>query len=160
MNQTETRAGIGPVQIGVITLALATAGIHLYLFFIEGFLGNGEMLPLFQLLFVVNFLAYVILVAALYLPVPSLARFRPVARVLLISIALASILSYYRVGVLDLLGNVDKIIEALLIVLATLDAGVSGEGFAGGGARGALVQLVIGVAVGIGMFLLLSTMIG
>ncbi len=141
-------------------MALATAGIHLYLFLIEGFLGNGEMLPIFQLLFVGNFLAYVGLVAALYLPIPSLASLRPVARILLIAIALASIASYYHVAVFDLTGRIDKIIEVLLIVLAAADAGVSGEEFAGGGARGAVAQVVVGVAVGIVMFLVLSTMIG
>lgn len=160
MNHAESRTSIGPVQVGVIVLALATAGTHLYEFLVAGFLGSGSMLPIFQFLFVGNFLAYVILVAVLYLPVSSLARLRPVARVFLIAISLASIASYFHVGVYSLLGNVTQIIGALLIILATIDAGVSGEEFAGGGVRGAIVQLVIGVAVGIVMFLILSTFIG
>jgi hypothetical protein len=30
MNDTQTRPGIGPIQIGIALLALGTAGIHLY----------------------------------------------------------------------------------------------------------------------------------
>lgn len=160
MNRSETRTSIGPVQVGVVVLALATAGIHLYVFLIEGFLGNGEMLPIFQFLFVGNFLAYVALLAALYLPVSALAPLRPFARVFLIAISLAAIASYFRVGVFDVVGNVDKVIEVLLIVMVTADAALSGEGFAGGGMRGALAQLGIGVALGVGMFLFLSLFIG
>ena len=126
MTATETRPRIGPVRIGVILLALATAGIHLYLFLIEGFLGSGVMLPIYQLLFVGNFLGYVTLVVALYF-VPPLARFRPVLRVLLIAMATASIISYFYVGVIDTTGNVDKTIEVLLIALLTVDAGMYGS---------------------------------
>lgn len=118
---------IGPVQIGLLVLALAAAVIHLYLFIIEGFLGTGTMLPIYQLLFVGNFLAYVTLAVALILPVPPLPRFRPVLRVLLISIAVASIISYFYVGVTDTTGDIAKIIEVLLIALVTVDAGRSGS---------------------------------
>ena len=78
MDSTEARAGISPVRIGIALLALGTAGIHLYLFLIEGFLGNGEMLPIYQLLFVSNVLAYTTLAAALLLS--PLARVRSFVR--------------------------------------------------------------------------------
>jgi len=162
MDNTETRAGSSPVRIGIALLALGTAGIHLYLFLIEGFLGNGEMLPIYQLLFVGNVLAYVTLAAALLLPLSPLARVRSFVRVLLISIAVASIASYFYVGVLDAVGNIDKAIEVLLILLVTVDAATSGaeeEDLAGrfaSGATGAAVQLVVGIAVGIVMFLILT----
>jgi hypothetical protein len=161
MENTETRAGISPVRIGIALLALGTAGIHLYLFLIEGFLGNGEMLPIYQLLFVGNVFAYVTLAAALLLPLSPLARVRSFVRTLLIAIAVASIASYFYVGVLDVVGNIDKAIEVLLIVLVTADAATSEAGddlagrFAGGG-LGAAVQLVIGAAVGMVMFLALT----
>ncbi|MGH3089983.1 MAG: hypothetical protein ACRDSJ_22105 [Rubrobacteraceae bacterium] len=160
MSQTESRASIGPVQIGVVVLALATAAIHLYLFFIEGFLGNGEMLPKYQFLFVGNFFGYLALLAALYLPISPLARFRPVIRAFLIAMAFAAILSYVRVGVFDALGWVDKVVEVLLIVAVTADAGMSGDESGGGGARDAILQLAIGLAAGLGMFLFLSLFIG
>lgn len=161
MDNTETRAGISPVRVGIALLALGTAGIHLYLFLIEGFLGNGEMLPIYQLLFVGNVLAYVTLAAALLLPLPPLARVRSFVRVLLISIAVASIASYFYVGVLDAVGHIAKTIEVLLILLVTVDAASFGAGddLAGrfaGGATGAVVQLVVGIAVGIVMFLALT----
>lgn len=161
MNNTETRPSIGGARVGIALLALGTAGIHLYLFLIEGFLGNGKMLPIYQLLFVGNFLGYVTLAAALVLPISPLARLRSFVRTLLIAIVVASIASYFYVGVLDVVGNIDKAIEVLLIVLVTADAATSEAGdelagrFAGGG-LGAAVQLVIGAAVGMVMFLALT----
>ncbi len=161
MDQTENRASIGPLGVGVVVLALVTAAIHLYLFFIEGFLGNGEMLPKFQVLFVGNFFAYASLVGLLYLPaLSSLARFRPVARAFMIALAFSSVLSYFRVGVFDALGNIDKVVEVLLIVAVTADAGRSTDEPGQGGARGAVLQLAIGLAAGFGMFLFLSLFIG
>ena len=157
MSSTGNRAGIGPTQIGALILALATAGVHLFLFVIEGFLGTGTMLPIYQFLFVGNFFAYVILGVVLLLPLAPLVRVRSVVRVLLISIAVASIASYFYVNVLDLLGNIDKVIEVLLIALVTADAATSGSGedLAGrfaGGAAGAVVQLIAGIVVGLIMF--------
>jgi hypothetical protein len=161
MNNTETRPGVGAARIGIALLALGTAGIHLYLFLIEGFLGNGKMLPIYQLLFVGNFLAYVILASALLLPISPLARVRSFVRTLLIAIAVASIASYFYVGVLDVLGNIDKVIEVLLIVLVTVQAATTSpeEDLAGryaGGALGVAIQLVIGIAIGVVMFLVLT----
>ena len=161
MNNIETRPSIGAAQVGIALLALGTAGIHLYLFLIEGFLGNGRMLPIYQLLFVGNVFAYATLATALLLPLSPLARVRSFVRVVLISIAVASIASYFYVGVLDAVGHIDKAIEVLLILLVTVDAATSGaeEDLAGrfaGGATGAAVQLVIGVVVGMVMFLALT----
>jgi len=161
MDNTAARAGISPVRIGIALLALGTAGIHLYLFLIEGFLGTGEMLPIYQLLFVGNVFAYVTLSAALLLPLSPLARVRSFVRVVLISVAIASIASYFYVGVLDAVGHIDKIIEVLLIVLVTMDVATSGTekdlaGRYAGGATGTAVQLVAGIAVGVVMFLVLT----
>ena len=145
---SEPRTSPGPVRIGVILLALVTAGVHLYLFLIEGFLGSATMLPIYQLLFVGNFLAYATLAAALYLVAP-LARFRPVVRALLVAIAVASIISYFYVGVIDTTGNVTKVVEVSLIALLTVDAGLARS------AGSAAAQLVIGAAAGVAMFLTL-----
>jgi glucan phosphoethanolaminetransferase (alkaline phosphatase superfamily) len=164
MEHTETRQSIGAVQVGIALLALGTAGIHLYLFLIEGFLGNGKMLPIYQILFVGNVLGYVSLAAVLLLPLNPLARVRSFVRVLLISIAVASIASYFYVGVLDAVGHTDKVIEVLLILLVTADAATSDseEDLAGrfaGGALGAVLQLAVGIAVGVAMFLALTPLL-
>lgn len=153
MEATELRTRIGPVQIGIILLALAAGGIHLYLFLIEGFLGDSSMLPFYQVLFVGNFFGYVSLAAALYLPISMLARFRPAIRVLLIAMTAASIISYFYVNVIDTLGNVTQVIELLLIVLVTIDAGIARKDRADGGegVRGAAIELVIGIVLGIVM---------
>jgi hypothetical protein len=161
MNSTEARSSIGAAQVGIALLALGTAGIHLYLFLIEGFLGSGTMLPIYQLLFVGNVLAYVTLAAALILPISALAPFRSFIRTLLIAIAVASIASYFYVGVLDAVGHIAKAIEVVLIGLVTVDAATSSpeEDLAGryaGGALGAAVQLAIGIVVGMVMFLALT----
>ena len=152
MDATEARTRIGPVQIGVILLALATGAVHLYLFLIEGFLGDSSMLPFYQVLFVGNFFGYATLAAALYLPIPLLARLRPVVRVLLIGMSTAAIISYFYVNVIDALGNVTKIIELLLIVLVTVEAGTArkeGSEDARGGVSGAIIELVTGIVLGI-----------
>lgn len=164
MEHTEARQSIGTVQVGIALLALGAAGIHLYLFLIEGFLGNGKMLPIYQLLFVGNVLAYVSLAAVLVLPLSPLERVRSLVRVLLISIAVASISSYFYVGVLDSVGHTAKVIEVLLILLVTADAATSGSerdlaGRFAAGALGAVVQLVAGVAVGVVMFLALTPLL-
>ena len=158
MEATELRTRIGPVQIGIFLLALAAGGVHLYLFLIEGFLGDSSMLPFYQVLFVGNFFGYVSLAAALCLPISMLARFRPAIRVLLISMSVAAIISYFYVNVIDALGNVTKVIELLLIVLVTIDAGMTrkeraegGEEARGGVLGGAAIELIIGIVLGVVM---------
>jgi hypothetical protein len=143
-----------------VLLALATGIIHLYLFIVDGFLGAGTMVPIFQALFVGNSLAYTSLAAALILPVAPLAQARSLVRVLLITIAVASVASYINVGVFTLLGNIAKAIEVLLVIVVALDAASSrpGEDFAGrfaGGTPGAVVQFVVGLVAGMAMFWLM-----
>lgn len=157
MSNAEVRMNMGFTRVGAVLLALATGIIHLYLFFIEGFLGSGTMTPIFQVLFVGNFLAYAALAAALILPVAPLAQVRSPVRVLLIAIAVASITAYINVSVFTLLGNVAKAIEVLLVVVVALDAATSttDEDLAGrsaGVASGAVIQLVVGIAAGMAMF--------
>lgn len=115
-----TRPSIGPVQIGIILLTLTTAIIHLYFVFFD-----EAMTQTFRVLFVLNFLGYVGLLAALYLPISSLAPLRPIARALLVVQAAASIGAYIYVGVFSTLGWVTKGIEALLIVLLLVEAAMS-----------------------------------
>ncbi|MDP9488381.1 MAG: hypothetical protein M3Q49_21795, partial [Actinomycetota bacterium] len=53
------------------------------------------------------------------------------------------------VGVIDVTGNITKVIEVLLIALLTIDAGLAR------GTGSAAAQLVIGAAAGIATFLTL-----
>jgi hypothetical protein len=58
---TTTAPSSPALRLGVLVLTVATAGIHLYL-------GLSSGLPLF----VLNGLGYLMLLAALYLPIPRL----------------------------------------------------------------------------------------
>lgn len=117
MTQAQTRPHIGPVQMGVILLTLATASVHLYFVFFD-----EQITQKFIVLFILNVLGYVTLLTALYAPISVLTRLRPLVRLLLIAQAIASITGYYYVGVFSTLGSITKGIEALLIVLLLVEA--------------------------------------
>ena len=97
------------VRIGVIVLALGTAIIHLHLG-LSGF-------PLF----VLNGLGYLALVAALYLPVARLARYRSAVRWALIGYAALTIVLWILVGARTPIGYADKLIEVALICLLLIE---------------------------------------
>ncbi len=113
------RPSLGPLAAGVILLALATAAIHFYLAPTEFEMGGGA--TLFGVLFVLNGLGYLTMLAVIYAPVGFLAPFRLAARMILIVIAAASIGAYFYVGVFDTIGWVDKAAEAGLIVLVLIE---------------------------------------
>jgi len=98
------------VRVGVVVLALGTASIHLYLG-LSGF-------PLF----VLNGLGYIALVAALYLPIAPLARYRGVVRWALIGYAALTIVLWILVGARNPIGYADKLIEVALILLLLIEA--------------------------------------
>jgi hypothetical protein len=142
---------IGVLQIIIILLAVATAVTHLYLGIGHGMGGHAappagahpvgagtpprgaggpggpgglmSMLPLpLPILFDLNFVGYIVLVAALYLP--FLQRFQTVVRwLLIIYTAVTVILWYVLVGSHpNTIGIVDKVIEVALIVLLLVEA--------------------------------------
>ncbi len=113
----DARPTLGPLAAGVILLTLVTAAIHFYLAPIE--FGTGA--TLFGVLFVLNGLGYLTMLAVIYAPLGFLAPFRLAARVILIVIAAASIGAYFYVGVFDTIGWVDKAVEAGLIVLVLIE---------------------------------------
>lgn len=102
-------AAPGTLRIGIIVLTVATALIHLYL----GLLGFP--------LFILNGLGYLTLLAALYLPVPQLARYHGAARWVLLGYAALTIFLWILVGARTPLGYIDKLIEVALIALLILD---------------------------------------
>ena len=106
--------------VGIFVLAVATAGIHLYLALSAiptmGF-NFGVML------FILNGLGYLGLLAVLQLPIRQLARFRSAARWALIAFAALTIVLFFVMApVYMIIGYVDKAIEVALIALLLADA--------------------------------------
>ncbi len=93
------RTKIGLHQIGIIVLTILTALIHLYW---------SSQIPTPAGL-ILNGLGYAVLLAALYLPIAILSRFRDTIRWVLVGPRLA-------------IAYIDKVIELLLILLLLLEA--------------------------------------
>ena len=121
MASSRTTSSIGPtLGVGIFVLTLATAGIHLYLALTAiptmGF-NFGVML------FILNGLGYLGLLAVLQLPIRQLARFRSAARWALIAFAALTIVLFFLMApVYPIIGYVDKAIEVALIALLLADA--------------------------------------
>lgn len=111
---SKTRASkLGPLQIGIIVLTVATALIHLGLNFPDP-------------AFILNGLGYLALVAALYVPLPrkGLLAVLPspaVLRWLLIGFTALTVVLWLIFGARTTIGYVDKLIELALIGLLLLD---------------------------------------
>ena len=97
------------VRAGIIVLTLATALIHLQLNFPDP-------------VFIMNGLGYLTLLAALYLPIPRLSRYRNLTRWALIGFTALTIFLWILFGARIPIGYIDKAIEIALIVLLLLDA--------------------------------------
>jgi hypothetical protein len=100
------------LRVSIVLLTLATALIHLQLAFPDP-------------AFILNGLGYLALLAALYLPVPRLARYRNIVRWVLIGFTALTILLWILLGARTPIGYVDKAIEIALILLLLLDARMS-----------------------------------
>jgi hypothetical protein len=106
--------------VGIFVLTLATAVIHLYL----ALTAIGSMGFNFGvMLFILNGLGYLGLLALLQLPIRQLARFRSAARWALIAFAALTIVLFFIMApVYMIIGYVDKAIEVALIALLLADA--------------------------------------
>ena len=100
---------IGPLQWGIILLTIATAGIHISLLFPD-------------VLFILNGLGYLTLLAALYLPIPALANYRPWVRWALMGFTALTIILWVIMGARSPLGFIDKALEVVLIVLLFIES--------------------------------------
>ena len=140
---------IGPLQIAITVLAVATGLIHLNLATTTGsrmgrsirpprggppggaHMGGPSitmMLPLpLPVLFYLNFAGYIVLAAALYLP--SLLQFQPLLRyqrvirwLLIVYTAVTIVLWFLITGArFNIYGYIDKPIEVALIILLLID---------------------------------------
>jgi hypothetical protein len=100
----------GPLRIGVIILTIGTAVIHLYL--------GQQGFPLF----ILNWLGYLALLAALTLPIPRISDYRSLTRWVLAGYTTLTILLWIQVGARNSIGYADKIIEIVLVALLVLEA--------------------------------------
>ena len=126
---TETTASrFGPLQIAISILVVTTALVHLFL----GVSLVGQPAPagvgvatlgsILAILFLCNFGGYVVLTAALYLPM--LRRFQRVTRALLIGYTALTVVAYFAIDqghALNPIGLSDKAVEVALISLLVID---------------------------------------
>lgn len=107
---------LGSLQIGIIVLTILTAAIHF-------FLGIRSLATPFGIMFILNGLGYLALLAALYF-IPQLAAQRGLIRWLLLGYTAVTFVLYFVFNWPDIWsvwGLVDKAIELLLIILLFLD---------------------------------------
>lgn len=110
MNESQQK--FGALQIGIIILTLATALIHISLLFPD-------------VLFILNGLGYLTLLAAYFLPIKFLRDRHNLVRWLFIAFIGATILGWIAIGdkswPAGALGYATKLIEIVLIVLLFVD---------------------------------------
>jgi len=140
-----TISHIGPLQIAIILLAVVTALVHLYRSIATGLFaghfagppggnrgghlpphpGGPSILMLLPVplpvLFFLNFVGYIVLVTALYLP--PLRSYQRVIRWILIAYTAFTIIAWYLVTMAqpNLLAYIDKPIEVALIILLLIE---------------------------------------
>lgn len=107
---------LGPLQYGIIVLTIITALIHLALgfTFMPDFLG---------IMFILNGIAYLALLAGLYF-IPQLAQWRSMIRWLLLAFTIITFVLYFVFNWPDIWGLgglVDKAVELILIILLLID---------------------------------------
>lgn len=114
-NQAATNPSIGATQIGILLLALVTATVHLVLLNIQ----MGKI----DILFTLNGLGYLALLAAYFLPLPLARENRSLVRWAFMAFAAITVLAWVLIGLRTALGYLTKIDELLLIWLLWTDRG-------------------------------------
>jgi len=112
--QSQSRA----LKVGIVLLTLATAGIHLFL----ALRAAPDMMTVIP--FTLNFVGYVVLLAALYLPLPFARNHRKLVRYAFIAYTIVTILLWVALGMANpvpYIGYIDKAIEVLLVILLFLE---------------------------------------
>ena len=97
------------LRVGIVLLTLVTALIHLQLAFPDP-------------MFILNGLGYLTLLAALYLPIPQLARYRNIVRWVFIGYAALTLALWLTIGERTAVGFISAAAEVALIVLLLLEA--------------------------------------
>ena len=105
---TQTR--LNGMQIAIVLLTFATGLIHLW----KGLSGPDIM-------FLANGLGYFALATAAYLPIAALAKYRRLAKWVLLAYIAITIIGWVFIGERSVIGYTAKAIEVVLIVLVYLD---------------------------------------
>jgi hypothetical protein len=114
MEATTTR--FGGLQIGILLLGLATAIVHLIV--LNALLYADEGI---SVIFTLNGLGYLTLLAAYFLPIPFLQKRHNLVRWVFMGYTALTILAWIPAGSRDILGYGTKLVELALIVLLFLD---------------------------------------
>lgn len=104
----KAESSFGPVQVGILLLALGTAFIHIVL-----------AIPQNLIMFYLNGVGYIGLALALLLP--QFKQYRGLIRYALMAFTLVTILAWAAFGMRTTVAYIDKIIEVALLVLLWLD---------------------------------------
>ncbi len=124
MSFSRSSVGLG-LRVGIFLLTMATAVFHLFLGF--------SAIPYYGLnfgvvLFILNGLGYLGLLAVLQLQFQQLARFRSAARWTLVAYAALTIVLFFVMAPFyTFIGYLDKAIEVALIALLIADAYTTGS---------------------------------
>ncbi len=105
-SRTSTDAAL---RVGIVVLTLVLALIHLQLNFPDP-------------MFILNGLGYLALLAALYLPIPQLARYRNLVRWVFIGYTALTLALWLIIGARIAVGFISAASEVALIVLLLLEA--------------------------------------
>jgi len=131
MSQFETaKKRLKFLPTGIIVLTVLTAVIHLFLAFVSFWMvstgaapagSTPQVLLLFGILFLLNGIGYLALVAALYMS--RFQRFQRIIRWLLIGFTVLTIVLWYVIEASNsgLFEYSDKLIEVLLVVLLLIE---------------------------------------
>ena len=123
MTSNSDRPALGAASALVIALAVMAAAIHFYLVpdeFNKGATGYGT-------LFILTGVGYLGALALMYMPIPVLAPFHSLGRILMVGIAVAAIIAYISLGYFDTLGWVTKGIEVALVLAVGADTMWAGK---------------------------------
>jgi hypothetical protein len=115
MNQATTQ--MSPRKIVIILLTIATALIHLTLAFTA--MSQGDMTTF--VMFLLNCIGYLVLLAAYYLPLPIARDYPKLVRWAFIAFTAVTIIGWVAIGSRDTIAYIDKLIEVVLIVLLLTD---------------------------------------
>ncbi len=112
MNTSQV-ARFGPLQIGIILLTLVTASVHL--------VALNILMGGFDVVFTLNGLGYLALLAAMFLPLPFFKENHSLVRWAMIGFAILTILAWIVIGdkswPAGALGYFTKLDEIVLVIL-------------------------------------------